>query len=198
MPTDLARIVANLAAFYPFAGKDVVHVGAGGGQLMGYARPARRVVAVDRDGAALERLRQRLAADGLDGVVSVALGDFLDLDLRGDVVLLEFCLHEMADPTGAIARARTVAPDVVVIDHRPESRWSWFADEDRDMARAWDAVTAAGARRTQDHEAVQEFADYDALRARFAGQSAESHRRIEELRGRTPVTIPMPYGIALV
>src|SRR4029450_1175389 len=107
-------------------------------------------------------------------------GDVAPLDVKGDFVLLEFCLHEMPDPTRALAHARACAPDVLVIDHRPESRWSWYAGEERDMPRAGDAVTAAGPR------------------PRSAAQPAESHRRIEELRDRAPVTIPMPYGIALL
>jgi hypothetical protein len=36
MATDIARILKNLTAFYSFAGKSVIHVGAGAGQLIGY------------------------------------------------------------------------------------------------------------------------------------------------------------------
>jgi len=48
MAADVRAIVANLAEFYDFGSKVVVDVGAGGGQLVEFARPARRVVAVDR------------------------------------------------------------------------------------------------------------------------------------------------------
>lgn len=52
MATDLSAIVRNLTAFYDFAGKTVVAVGAGGGQLAESARSMRHVVAVDRDPSA--------------------------------------------------------------------------------------------------------------------------------------------------
>ena len=38
MATDLRLVVQNLLDFYPSAGKTVVSVGAGGGQLVGRAR----------------------------------------------------------------------------------------------------------------------------------------------------------------
>jgi len=62
MPTDLDLIVANLTSFHDFSGKIVIHVGAGGGQLIGYAASCRKVVAVDNDPSALERLEQRVAS----------------------------------------------------------------------------------------------------------------------------------------
>jgi tRNA A58 N-methylase Trm61 len=198
LPTDIGLIVANLVAFHDFRGQVVVHVGAGGGQLMGYARSARRVIAVDKDRSAIQRLELRLAEDSLQGTVSVVTGDFCALDLRGDVVLFEFCLHEMPQPEAAIAHAREGARDVVVIDHLPVSRWSWYADESEAMARAWAAVEAAGARRRQSYEAVQSFRDHAELRARLATQGDESLRRISEFERQAGIVIPMPYGIALL
>src|SRR5882672_2122131 len=137
MPTDLDLIVANLTSFHDFSGKIVIHVGAGGGQLIGYAASCRKVVAVDNDPSALERLEQRVADLALQTTVSVVACDFYDLELPGDVVLFEFCLHEMRDPVAAIDLARAMAEDVVVIDHLPESRWSWYANEEKAVARTW-------------------------------------------------------------
>jgi hypothetical protein len=87
---------------------------------------------------------------------------------------------------------------MIVIDHRPESRWAWYADEDRDMARAWEAVAARGSRRMQAYEAVQRFDRYQDLRDRFAALGDESHQRIAALEGRALIEIPMPYAIALL
>ncbi len=86
MPTDLALINANLASFYDFGAKVVVHVGAGGGRMLGYAALSKRVFAVDNDVAAVERLEASIAELALNDVVSVVAGDFDDLDLSGDVV----------------------------------------------------------------------------------------------------------------
>jgi len=49
MATDIAKVVATLTSFYDFRIKSVVHVGAGGGQFVGYASRARHVVAIDPD-----------------------------------------------------------------------------------------------------------------------------------------------------
>ncbi len=52
MTTGLAALLDNLLRFYPFDGKVVLAVGAGGGQLAGYGRAAKRVIAVDHEAAA--------------------------------------------------------------------------------------------------------------------------------------------------
>ena len=66
MPTDLGLIIGNLTAFYDFSHKIVVHVGAGGGQLIGYAAACQQVLAVDKDAAAVRRLQQEIAEQGLE------------------------------------------------------------------------------------------------------------------------------------
>jgi precorrin-6B methylase 2 len=72
--TDLAEIVRNLTQFYDFKDRSVVAVGAGGGQLVEYARQAHRVIAVDQDEAALERLVSRLRDCGLAEMFTVVHG----------------------------------------------------------------------------------------------------------------------------
>jgi hypothetical protein len=198
LPTDLGRILTHLTAFYDFRDKVVVHVGAGGGQLLGYAPLTRRVVAIDRDPAALQRLHEKIATDSLEAKVAVMRGDIEDLTVAGDVVLLEFCLHEMRDPGTILRHTRALAPEVVVIDHRPDSRWVWYANEAEDMARAWEAVAAAGVEREQTFHALQRFEAYRDLVARFAGLGEEALKRIRELEYEAPIEIAMPYGIALV
>jgi SAM-dependent methyltransferase len=119
--TDIQQIVANLHAFYDFAGRTVVAVGAGGGQLIEYARPARRVIAVDvdQDKTGIERLAARVLECGLADRYTLVKDDFLTVQPCGDVVLFEFCLHEMADPERALRHAGDLAADVLVIDPTP-------------------------------------------------------------------------------
>ena len=198
MPTDLGLIVANLTSFYDFRNKVVVHVGAGGGQLLGYARSSRKVLAVDRDEAAVRRLQEKVAEQALEETVTVVTGDFHALDLQGDVVLFESCLHEMPNPSTAIDHARAITSDIVVIYHLPESEWAWYANEEKDMARAWETVAVARRRREESFQALQCFGDYRELRARFSGLGQESLRRISVLQERSVIAIPMPYRIALL
>jgi SAM-dependent methyltransferase len=198
MATDLDAIVLALGAFFDVVDRTVVWVGAGGGQLVEYARRARRVIAIDRDARALERAADRARATGLIDRCTLLHADFLDVDPRGDVVLLDFCLHEMADPDRAIDHAERLAPDVVVVDHAPESPWAWYAAEDALMTRAWSAVERHATRRRRDLQAHQVFADFAELSAKLAAQGPTSRERIAELRGRAPVTVPMPYRLALL
>jgi len=198
MATDIAQVVAALTAFYDFAGKTVIDIGAGGGQLVEYARTARRVIAIDHDTSALARLRTRLLECGLSTQFELVASDLYDVRTRGDVVLFEFCLHEMADPARALVHAHGLAPDVVVIDHAPGSPWSWCAAEDDGVEAAWEAVAGVAVRREHDVAAWQRFSDYAELESRLAHRGPESLRRIATLRAQADISIPMPYRIALL
>jgi len=196
--TDTRQITLHLSAFYDFADKVVIDVGAGGGQLAEFARPARQVIAVDRDAAALDRLAARLRECELDARFTLVAGDLLDLAPPGDVLLLEFCLHQMAEPERALAHARTLAPEVVVIDHAAGSPWSWCAAEEEGVEAAWKAVEKHRLRRDLVVEAWQRFDDYAELEARLAACGPESRQRIQAHRGQEGIAIPMPYRLALL
>lgn len=196
MATDVAEIVSRLTSFYDFADRAIVAVGAGGGQLSEYARAAAHVIAVDPDGAAMERLRAAVEARGLIDRYTFVLEDFLAVRPRGDVVLFEFCLHLLPDPGAALAHASTLAPDVVVLDHAPGSQWMWCAAEE--TAEAWAAVARRNVRRALDVGATQRFRDFAELEARLADQPAPSRERIAGRRGQRDIAIDMPYRLALL
>jgi hypothetical protein len=54
-----------------------------------------------------------------------------------------------------------------------------------------------GIRRQQEVVAWQHFADYAELEAKLAGCAPESLVRIQERRGQTNITVPMPCRLAL-
>ncbi len=196
MATDLAALLDNLLRFYPFDGKVVLAVGAGGGQLAGYGRAAHRVIAVDPDSAALAALAERIAALGISDRFVLVANDFMAVNERADVVLFEFALHELPDPAAALEHAGALAPDTVVIDHAPGSPWAHTADEAEKVAAAWQTVADRGVRREAGFDAVQRFASYGELAKKLAGQGAEAMRRIERWRGCAEIAIPMEYRIA--
>jgi predicted RNA methylase len=196
--TDLEEIVGNITSFYELAGKTIVTVGAGGGQLIGYARQARAVIAVDRDAGALERLAERLEAQGLADRFTLVHGELLALRPQGDVIVFEFCLHEMEDPDRALLHALELGPEVLVIDHAPGSPWMWYAAEESGVERAWTAVARMSVGRQLDVAAVQRFADYTELTAKMARQGPHSLERIARYQGEVDITIPMPYRLALL
>lgn len=198
MATDVGRILENLLAFYDFTGKTIVAVGAGGGQLAGYARPAKRVIAVDRDPAAMDKLKQCSQQLGLNDRFEYWSGDFYDCDRQGDTVLFEFCLHEMDDPAAAVRKALALAPETVVLDHAPGSVWIYYGAEDDDVERSWRALEAFPVVRRSRYDAEQRFRDFQELHDKVSLQGDESLRRIEEFRGQTDIIIPMSYALALI
>jgi ubiquinone/menaquinone biosynthesis C-methylase UbiE len=198
MATDVAAVLANLLRFYNFGGKTMLSVGAGGGQLAGYGAIARRVIAVDRDGAALAVLAERARELGIAERFVLVEDDFLAVARSADVVLFEFALHEIPDPGAALAHALTLAPDVVVIDHAPDSPWVRVTDEAEKVASSWRAVAGRGVRRREDHDAVQRFASHEEFVRKVEGQGAEALRRAERWHGCAAIEIPMAYAIALL
>lgn len=198
MATDLEEIVRELASFYDVTDKKLVVIGAGGGQLLEFARPARQVIAVDKDSAALAQLAARLQDCGFAHKFALVQGDVADVSEPGDAVVLEFCLHEMPDPDRALDHIRAWAPDLLVVDHAAGSPWSWCAAEDRQVEAAWRAVEHRMIRRQHAVQGEQRFPDHAALAARLASQGPLSAERIAVYRGRAPIMIPMPYRLALL
>ncbi|MGD1010696.1 MAG: methyltransferase domain-containing protein [Candidatus Aminicenantales bacterium] len=198
MAADYKTLIANLLAFYDLADKTVIAVGAGGGQLAEYGRAAGNVLAVDNSAPALEKLRESLKAAGLEDKFTPVLGDFYDLDLKADVVLFEFSLHEMRDPGAAVERARRMAPAVVIFDHWPGSEWSYIVAEEKKVAAGWAALGRFPVKKKQMHEAVQFFKDYEELTQKVKDQGETSLARIEKFKGMKDIRIPMLYGFALI
>ena len=198
MAADYAKLVADLLAFYDLKDKKVLSVGAGGGQLIEYGRAAGKVLALDSDAQALEKLRENLKIAGLEDKFEPVLGDFFEADLKADVVLFEFCLHEMADPGAAVERALGLAPAVVVFDHWPGSEWSIIAAEEEKVAVSWAALGRFAVKKTRMYETVQIFAGYDDLHRKVKGQGETALAMIAAYKGQADIRIPMSYGLALI
>jgi len=198
MATDINTIIANLMAFYDFRDKTVISVGAGGGQLIEYGRTAGKIIAVENDPGAMEKLRENLRLSGLEKKFMTVLEDFDRTALRGDAVLFEFCLHEMKDPEAAVKHAKSLAPDVIIFDHWPGSEWSYIAAEEAKVAAGWQALMHFAMKKEQKHDAVQVFKDYEELYAQVKGQGETSLARIAKYKGKTDIVIPMSYGLVLI
>jgi Methyltransferase domain len=198
MAADYQRMIRNLLEFFDFSGRTVISVGAGGGQFIEYGRSAVKVVAVDQDPAALEVLRENLAQKGLADKFTLVQSDFLEFRETADVVLFEFCLHEMPDPSAALAHAMTLAPAVVVMDHWPGSEWAFLVAEEDKATAAWAAVVSSRPEKTISFEAAQFFKVYEELWQKVHVQGNRSLDRIERFKGRRDYSIPMTYGFALL
>lgn len=198
MSKNSEKIRDALTKFYNFNGKAIVHVGAGGGKLVDYARGAEKVYAVDIDGKALDVMRAEIAKSGLDSIFEVVESDFYGVDTRCDAVLFEFCLHEIADPKRALGHAKDLADDVVVLDHSPGSRWTHYTNEFEIVAASWKEVRAFGVRRESALDLTAEFESYAELRGKLEGLGEPTLSRIRDYERCGRPSIPMPCGIALL
>jgi SAM-dependent methyltransferase len=198
MATDIQKIIDNLSAFYDFTGKSVIHVGAGGGQIIGYAHRAHSVLAVDTDAEAIEHLKASVMSSGLSDKFTIEHRDFMELEAGADVVFFEFCLHEMTEPHNALAKAGKLAKDVLILDHKEDSPWSWYACETEKLRKSWGAVTRLDIVRAQEWDAVQIFKKYTELSDKFSILGKPALDRIKVFELEAPIKIDMNYKAALI
>jgi 16S rRNA G966 N2-methylase RsmD len=198
MATDINAIIKNLLGFYNFDDKIVISVGAGGGQLIEYGRAAKKVIALDNNATAIQKLRENLINRNLEQTFEVMEANFYKIHLKGDVVFFEFCLHEMPEPAKAIKHALTMASQVLIMDHDPQSKWAYYAAEDHKVSASWKALEAFDIKKRQLFTANQVFQDHNELYEKLKSQSEESIKRISEFSSMKNIIIPMPYGTALI
>jgi len=198
MAADIAAILRDLESCYDFTGRSVIHVGAGSGQFIGYAGGACSVLAVDPDAAAVERLKTAIRERGLEDRFRVLRGDVQSVSAGADVVFFEFCLHEIVDPLTALRHARTLAPEVLVVDPAPGSSWAWHLCETEKVLRGWAAAERFPRTLDRTFPGVQRFHDHAELLARVQALGDCVVRRVREFEGRQDFSIDMPYRVALL
>ena len=198
MATNIRVIIRNLIDFYDFSNKTIVSVGEGGGQLIEYGRHSKKVYAVDNDINATKRLEENLLKNELADRFEVFNCDFYDFTLKCDVVLFEFCLHEMIDPKRAIKHAKTLGVDVVVLDHYLKSEWAFYVDEKEKVEASWDAIKSFPLRKVKKYNTQQIFNDYQELYQKVKVKGETSINRIQPFINQHKISIPMNYGIALI
>jgi CheY-like chemotaxis protein len=198
MATDVGLISNDLASFYDFAGTTCLFVGAGSRIALAPAHAAGAILVVDRDPAAIARLREDLSELGMRERVELRTARFEDALGDFDVVYFEFCLHEMNDPAAALRKAKSMAPDVIVLDHAVGSEWMHCAALDEDVRRAGQAIEGFRARRRERRDGVQSFASGDELAVRLSRSGAVALSRARCFAGRSNVSLAMPYELVLL
>jgi hypothetical protein len=198
MVVNRSELTANLTRFYDFNGKAALYVGAGGGQLLGPASGVRKLVAIDSDAESLRGFRNEAKTKWAGIPIQFVPRGFESVDARADVVYFEFCLHEMAHPIKALAHAHSLAPDIVVMDHLPESEWIFYGAEETQVLRSTKTIESFGIRRRESLRTQQRFKDYQELAARLAEAGGKSLQRSLPLKGAKDITIMMDYGLFLL
>ena len=195
---DRVGLGSNLTRFYDFRGKSVLYVGAGRGQLLGPSSGVRSVVAIDRDPDSLDGFRADAPTVWAGIPVEFVPRPFETVGNKGDVVYFEFCMHYMDDPERTLRHARSLAPDIVAMDHLPGSKWVYYWAGEDAVSRSTRAMESFGVRRRREFVAEQRFEDWDALAARLSDEGEESRRRVNELKGKNGIRMPMNYCLYLL
>ncbi len=198
MATDYARLTEELCRFYHFQNKCVLFVGAAGRQLLDPSAGTRRLIAIDKDVESLRALQATVEARGLQHCMEAVGASFEQIQLQGDVVYFEFCLHEMDDPAGSLRHAKSLAPDIVVFDHSVGSEWTYYGAEEDKVSRSSAAMEAFGIRRRQTFCGEQRFGNHAELLAKVGGQGPLAVERARRFVGTTNIVIPMSYELNLL
>jgi Methyltransferase domain len=198
MAADYKQMEHNLRQFYDFSGKVVLGVGAGNGPFTDLVCEAGKLIVIDNDPVAIRQWEARVVAAGLQGRVDVIQADFSATSAHGDVVYFEFCLHEMDDPSQALRHALTLAPEVLIFDHLPDSEWAFYGAEEEKVRRSTEALVNFNCRRRQDFRTEQRFHNYQELRDKVSSQGTVALQRAERYRGANEIAIPMTYGLSLL
>jgi len=198
MSTDLQIMGNNLCEFYDFTDKVVVSVGAAGGQFYEYAFPAWHVIAVDHDIRGLERLKESLLKEGILDGFTLVHSDFYEFKAEGDLLMFDYCLHEIPDPEKAIHHALTMSSRILINDHWPDSEWAYIVNEDVKVKRSWEAIEKFCISKMQRYDTSQLFRDYEELLQKVKGQGDIAIKRIKKYQGMKDFQIPMSYGLVLI
>ncbi len=195
---DRAELSSNLANFYDFRGKSVLYVGAGRGQLLRPASGPASVVAIDRDPESLDGFRREATTTWTGIPINFIPQKFETIDVKGDAVYFEFCMHYMEDPAWILTHARSLAQDIVIMDHLPESKWVYYWAGEEAVRRSTRAIESFGVKRRKAQTAEQRFEDWNALATRLAEEGEESRRRVLELKGVEDIRMQMDYCLYLL
>lgn len=198
MIKNINQIINNLLEFYDFKDKVILSVGAGGGQLISYAKVAKKVIAVDNDKSALSMLEKRLRNNGLIDKFSFIHSDFKNVEQEADVVLFEFCLHEMKDPYAMIKHAKGIANSIVIMDHDINSKWAFIGDEKEKAIKSWEDVSKFIVLDKKTYCVTQYFNTYEELYDKIKIQGENSINRIKNFENQKDILIPMRYCLALI
>jgi 2-polyprenyl-3-methyl-5-hydroxy-6-metoxy-1,4-benzoquinol methylase len=141
IPDIHRRLIADPPAW-------VADIGCGGGWSgigMARAYPKVQVDGYDLDEASVELARVNVAEAGLEQRVRIHHRDAADPSLRGryDLVTAFECVHDMADPVGALRTMLGLARDngsVIVMDERVGDRFTAKGNEVEWMMYGWSVL----------------------------------------------------------
>jgi len=198
MVVDRDELTVNLTKFYDFRGKSLLYTGCGLGQLLPPESRVSSVAAIDRDAKALKVFRDVAKTKWAGIPIRFFPRKFETVTVKGDVAYFEFCMHMMDDPKFTLEHARSLAKDIVILDHLPGSKWVYFWAGEEDVLRSTKTIESFGVKRTMKFMTEQRFEDGKALARRLDRVGKEAKRRILELKDAKDIRMRMDYGLYLL
>ena len=198
MVVNRDELTANLIKFYDFRGKSLLYTGCGLGQLLPPESRVSSVAAIDRDAKALKAFRDVAKTKWAGIPIRFFPRKFETVNVKGDVAYFEFCMHMMDDPKFTLEHARSLAKDIVILDHLPGSKWVYFWAGEEDVLRSTKAIESFGVKRMMKFMTEQRFEDGKALARRLDRVGKEAKRRILELKDAKDIRMRMDYGLYLL
>jgi len=198
MVVNRDELTANLIKFYDFRGKSLLYTGCGLGQLLPPESRVSSVAAIDRDAKALKAFRDVAKTKWAGIPIRFFPRKFETVNVKGDVAYFEFCMHMMDDPKFTLEHARSLAKDIVILDHLPGSKWVYFWAGEEDVLRSTKTIESFGVKRTMKFMTEQRFEDGKALARRLDRVGKEAKRRILELKDAKDIRMRMDYGLYLL
>jgi hypothetical protein len=198
MVLETQHILKNLMEFYDFRNKVIISVGSDGMQLVGYGRTAKYVIAINSIPDASESLNDIVRYNNLEDKYKIVTGNFPDMNVKGDVILFEFSLHKMNNPSEILEKSLSRAIDVIVLDHWIDSEWVYYTGGEVKVFEEWKAIRSLSPVKSKSFSCLHLFPKYEDLENKLMHYGTIGQERIHSFKNKTNITIVMHYNIALL
>jgi SAM-dependent methyltransferase len=195
MAVNSIELINNIDSFIDFSNRSVLIIGAGGGQLVGYAANAKQIIAVDNDENSINQLRERVSKTMLKDKYSYIVNDFFNVTCKADILVFEFSLHEIPDIKKAIEHGKELAPQVIVFDHCKESEWLYIVQEEGKIENEDNILEKMNVKKAKQYSIMQSFNEYEDLKRKVVIQGEESIKAIHKYITTKNIEIDMKYKL---
>jgi hypothetical protein len=104
----------------------------------------------------------------------------------------------MENPLKALEFAKTISNEILIIDHRKSSKWSYYTLETEKLQKSWTAISTFKFKKYNTFEEYQYFENFTDLKTKLSTLGEECMKRIEIFDNKSDIKISMPYDICLI
>jgi ubiquinone/menaquinone biosynthesis C-methylase UbiE len=195
MATDIQQVIGNVKKQYKMDNRVVITAGAGGGQFVDYYETAAHIYGIEKEETAMAMLKNKIEEKGLEGKYECIQSDYFDIEIKGDVVVFEFSLHEMNDIKKAMEKGKKIAQEILIIDHSWKSEWITYVDEVEKVERVKEYIDRNKPKKIEHFSGIQKFKDYNELKEKVKIQGKKALDSIEKFMGQKNIKIEFGYMV---